>query len=78
VFPAAKDFPLLTLYITNLKPTAQSLYNWSLSVSSPRFQSMCQQCFLSFIGHPLWRKSGPVLVRSHCFVGCIYVLNIQN
>jgi hypothetical protein len=27
VFPAAKDFPLLTLYITNLKPTAQSLYN---------------------------------------------------
>ena len=27
---------------------------------------MCQYCFLSFIGHPLWRKSGPVLVWSHC------------
>jgi hypothetical protein len=67
VFPAAKDFLFLTLFISDLKPTAKSelFYNWSLLVSSPRFKSMCKYCFLLFIGHPLWRKSGPVLVWSH-------------
>ena len=64
---SSEGFPFLTLFTPDLKPTVQSelLCNWSLLVASLRFKSMCQHCFLSFIGHPLWRKSGPVLVWSH-------------
>ena len=71
LFPTPKDFPFLTLFITDLMSTAQSdlLYNL---VSSLRFKSIWEYCFLSFIVHPLWRESGPVLVWSLC-LWCLYL-----
>jgi hypothetical protein len=46
---------------------SQRLRNTAL-VSSPMFKSMWGCCFLSFIGHPLWLKSGPIHVWSLCWL----------
>ena len=67
-------FPLsYTVYyefkaICKVRVTLQLTVSRSLLVSSPRFKSMCEYCFLSFIGHPLWRKSGPIHVWSLCWL----------
>jgi hypothetical protein len=72
VFPAAKDFPFLTLFITDLKTTARSelLYNRSL-LPSPGLSPCANTASFHSSGTLSDERAGRSLSEVTVFVGCI-------